>query len=319
MRMRLLPLGIDIGATRVRVVEACVTPAGPRLRAVAVRERSIGTVPAGAQDLDYLSALIEDAARELRTKQRRCVCALGEPDALIRSVRFPKMTGLERQRAARYEAQRYADFSIDDAVVRVQSLDRSTQLWAVGVARTTSLNERLRTLRKAGMKPIAVDHESCALGRALPGFDAIVDIGHHRSSVHLVDGRTPLTLQAYSGGADVTRAIERELSIDARTAEKRKRIIGTAGAGASAKAALVQDIAVLVANARATHRVTRIALVGNGARLAGLAEDIESATGAVVEIPVSGALHGGGYPDDVARSGAPDWTLAGGLALWCRP
>jgi Tfp pilus assembly PilM family ATPase len=229
------------------------------------------------------------------------------------------MTSVERYTAARYEAQRYVAFSIEEAIVRVYPLERGTHLWAVGVARASALKHRIDALRKARLKAVAVDHESYALGRALEGFDAIVDIGHHRSTLHVVSGPAPLTLQAYSGGADITRAIERELSVDNGTAEKRKRIVGTAGAGESAKAALVSDIAALVARARLTHRVTRIALVGNGARLAGLAGDIETAIGLHVEIPVAGALHAGAYPQDVARSAGPDWALATGLALWKQP
>jgi hypothetical protein len=59
-----------------------------------------------------------------------------------------------------------------------------------------------------------------------------------------------------------------------------------------------------------------VALVGNAVRLAGIATELESATGALCEIAVSDSLRGHNYPDDVIRSSAPDWTLAGGLALW---
>jgi Tfp pilus assembly PilM family ATPase len=131
-------------------------------------------------------------------------------------------------------------------------------------------------------------------------------------------GTTPATLQTFNGGADVTRAIERELRVDERTAEKRKRILGTAGAGERARAALACDIAALLQSARGSRSITRVALVGNGARLPGLAADVETATGAACELPVSDALRGDAYPEDVVRSGAPDWTLATGLALWRR-
>ncbi len=59
-----------------------------------------------------------------------------------------------------------------------------------------------------------------------------------------------------------------------------------------------------------------IALVGNGARLSGLADALERA----VQIPVRlGMLAGGAacaLPPDVVRAAAPDWGLAYGLALW---
>lgn len=312
MKRTRLPLGVDIGTTRVRVAEAEVTSSGARIRAVAVRE-------VASDETGYLCALIDDAVRELGTKERRCVCALGAPDALLRHVPFPKMPAGERERSARFEAQRFVDFPVEEAVVRVHAAGRSANVWAVGAARRHAVVARVHMLRRARLKPVGIDHEACALLRALPAYDAVLDVGHQRSSLHIRTAHAPVTLQAYNGGADVTRAIERELSIDARTAEKRKRILGTAGAGERARAALGADLIALVAQARRTYPLARIALTGNGARLPGLAPDLEAATGAHFEFAVGDVLRGHGYPDDVSRSGAPDWTLAAGLSLWSRP
>jgi type IV pilus assembly protein PilM len=311
-----LPLGVDIGATRIRVLEACVTADGPRVRAVAVRQISSDVSSSGAiSDTDYVAALLEEAVREIGTRERRCICALGEPDALLRNVAFPKMTMLERERSARFEAQRYVQYPIDEAVVRIHPIAGTAQ-WTLGVARSSAVATRLATIKKAGLRPAAVDHEACALVRALPAFDAIADIGHQRTSLHVITDAAPITLQTFNGGADVTRAIERELSIDQRTAEKRKRILGTVGAGERARAALATDIAALVTSARKSTPISRVALVGNGARLPGLAADLEASTGALFELPVTDALRAGAYPEDVIRSSAPDWTLAAGLAAW---
>lgn len=316
----LLPLGVDIGATRIRVLEGCATPEGPRVRAVAVRQISADVSSSGSiSDTDYVAALVEEALRELGTRERRCICALGEPDALIRNVAFPKMTTLERERSARFEAQRYVDYPISEAVVRIHPIAGTSQQWALGIVRSFAIATRLATIKKAGLKTLAVDHESCALARALPGFDAIADIGHQRSTLHVLSDMTPLSYQTFNGGADVTRAIERELSIDTHTAEKRKRILGTAGAGERARAALATDISALITTARRRAAINRVALVGNGARLPGLAADLETSTGALFELPVTDVLRAGAYPEDVIRSSAPDWTLAAGLAAWGNP
>jgi Tfp pilus assembly PilM family ATPase len=317
MKTRRLPLGIDIGATRIRVLEAVVTPEGPRVRAVAVREIASDVSSSGAiSDTDYVAALLEEAVREIGTRERRCICALGEPDATLRNLTFPKMTALERERSARFEAQRHVDYPIGDALVRIHPLTRGSQRWALGIARSFAVATRLATIKKAGLKAAAVDHEACALTRVLPAYDAIADVGHQRTSLHVLTDTTPMTFQTFNGGADVTRAIERELSVDRHTAEKRKRILGTAGAGERARAALATDIAALIAGARRSATIKRVALVGNGARLPGLAADLEASTGALFELPVSDALRAGSYPDDVLRSSAPDWTLAAGLATW---
>lgn len=317
MKSRALPLGVDIGTTRIRVVESEPCAQGARIRAVAAREMPSGASSSGAlEDPEYVAAIIEDALAELGTRERRCVCAIGEPDALLRPLKLPKMTSIERERCARFEAQRYIEYPAEEAVIRIHPIDRGMGLWALGIARSSAIVTRVAALRAARLRPVAMDHEACALARALPGFDAIVDVGHQRTSLHLMTKQTPVTIQAYNGGADVTRAIERELSLDTQTAEKRKRILGTAGAGERARAALACDVAALIHHARGMHAISRIALVGNAARLAGIAADLESATGALCEMPVSDALRGDNYPEDVIRSSAPDWTLAAGLALW---
>lgn len=314
MKQRSLPLGIDIGTTRLRIVEAEQTSHGAHIRAVAVREISEGF--GTRADLQYIAALIDDARAELRTRQRRCVCAVGEPDAVLRALQLPKMTGAERERAVRFEAQRIVPYPLDEAAVRLHPIDAPAGVWAVGIARTNAISRRSAAIRAAGLRLVAIDHDACALARAVPGFDAILDVGHERASLHVIGSHAPVTLQTSAGGLDVTRAIERELSVDAHTAEKRKRILGTAGAGDRARAALASDIASLVHHARRSAPIGRIALVGNAARLHGFAADLERASGARYEIPVCEALRGDAYPDDVVRSSAPDWTLAAGLALW---
>lgn len=317
MKRRTLPLAIDIGTTRIRALEAEPNAGEMFVRAVAVRELSAGSSTPGCLGApEYIATLLEDTLAELGTRERRCVCAIGEPDALLRPLVLPKMTMLERERAAKFEAQRHVDYPVEEAVVRIHAIDTIQGLWALGVARSSAIDARLAALRAAGLKPVGIDHEACALVRALPGYDAILDIGYQRTSLHVVTKQTPVTLHAYNGGADVTRAIERDLSIDTHSAEKRKRILATAGAGERARAALASDITSLIAHARATQAISRVAVVGNAARLAGITADIELATGASCEIPVSEVLRRSRYPEDVIRSSAPDWTLAAGLALW---
>ncbi len=317
MRRGTLPLGIDFGATRIRVAQAEHSARGARLRAVAVRDLCSGMQGSNAQsDAEYVSTLIEEAVAEIGTTERRCVCAIGEPDALLRAIALPKMTAVERARAAWFESQRHVDYPMEEAVVRVHRVDASAGSWAIGVARKAAIVTRTATLRAARLKVVAIDHEACALLRVLDGFDAVIDIGYHRTCLHVAGEGSPVTFAAFNGGADITRAIERDLAIDNHTAEKRKRILGTAGAGDRARAALAADIAALIERARASSPIRRVAMVGNAARLAGLGRDIECASNVVCEIPVSDALRGEYFPDDVARSGAPDWTLAAGLALW---
>jgi len=312
-----LPLAIDIGATRVRIAHAEWEDRELKIRRVAVRELPEGASTSGAiAEGAFVAAVIEDARAELAVRERRCICAIGMPDASLHAMVFPKMTALERERAARFELVRYTQFPIDGAVVRIQNVNAERGIYAVGAAKASAVASRVATIRQAGLRPVAMDHESAALARALRGYDSIVDIGLQRSSVHAyTSGGVPHTIALSSGGRLVTQSIARELAIDETSAESRKRIIGSAGAG-EAQRHLASEIALAIASARRRGAVRNTALVGNGARTKGLAEAIEAAADVRVTIPVAEALRGGAFGDDVLRAAAADWNLVTGLALW---
>lgn len=316
--MKSFPIGIDIGTTRVRLAHTVMTDNGPRLRAIVTREVSSGVATSGpVPDADYVGALLAEAREELQTKERRCVIAVGEPHALLRAVAFPPMTGFERDSAAAFEAQRYVDYPVADAVVRIHPVNEKEQLYVLGVVGAATLASRVRAVKRAGLRLVAVDHEALALMRAFPGFDAVLDVGAERCSLHLATAETPVTLQHAAGGGEITRHIQRELSIDEHSAEKRKRIVGTAGAGEDARSTLLAGLSALLDSASVrTKGLCHVALVGNGSRLNGISTDLERSTGLLVETPVSHLLRGEHYPLDVVKASAPDWSLATALCVW---
>lgn len=319
MSLRDLPLGIDIGTTRVRVAHAVRESGGARIVGIAVRDLSSGSASSGEiAEPQYVATLIEDAVAELGVKHKACVCSIAEPHASIRPLRLPKMRNEEKHRAAEFEALRIVDYPIEEATIRIRSIDRDRGLYALGVARTNVLRSRIAAIRMAKLKPVAVDHESCAFARAFLRYDAVVDIGFERLSLHVpVRGGTPVTFYASVGGEHVTRSIARDLAIDAYSAEKRKRILGTAGAGDLGRNRLTSEIVGLLAAARnRSFDIRTVAFTGNGSRLPRLLGDVEDAGGASCTVVAGNAFETSDYPEDAIRAGAADWTLAAALATW---
>lgn len=318
MRFRTLPLGVDIGTARLRIAFAERNSEGAvRLRAIAGRDLPDGTISAGeVTDPELLAASIEEIREELGTRERRCVCSIGASYAVIRSVAIPPMTWTERLRAARFEARRFAEWSADDGavIVRVHREEADTGRWLVGTAKRAVVESRVAALRVAGLRPIAIDHDALALRRAHPQYDAVVDVGLHRSTLH-VYASDVRSIVLPEGGTSITHAIARALSIDELSAERRKRILGCAGAAVAERDALAARIRDALERTRTRHPVARLALTGNGARLPGLAAAIEAAAGCAVDVPVSDLMFDA-YPGDVLRAAAPDWSLAAGIASW---
>lgn len=313
MKFRTLPLGIDAGRSRVRIALSEAAGCGDvRIRAIAARD-----VPDGD---GLFPALVDEMLEELGTRERRCVVAVDEEDASLRVVTMPAMSWAERGRAARFEARRFTPWDLDaePTVVRVHPASRAEGRWAIGAVRRASLEERVAVYAAAGLRVSAVDHASLALRRAHPACDAILDIGCERAAIHCYGESGPRSWSIAGGGAQITRGIARDLAIDERSAERRKRILGTAGAGMHARDEFLAAIQEAVVRARGRVSISTIALTGNGARLPGLIPAIEAAAGARVEIPVSALLPDDTYPDDVLRAAAPDWALAAALSIWQR-
>jgi Tfp pilus assembly PilM family ATPase len=304
--VRTLPLGVDVGAVRTRVALLERDLSGT-LRLVAVATRPTGPDPGTA---------IAAACAELATRERRCVLALGPPDAVVRSAAFPVMRRAERVRAARFEASRFVSYPLHEAAVRVHA--GAGERCIVGVARRSALDARVLGAQRARLRPIAVDDTAFALMRAFPYADAIVDVGERATVLVLPHDPLPAVHLFPAGGRTFTDAVVASLGVDDATAEQRKRTVGLAGAGDHARDALVEQLATALIEYRSTARTEprAIALAGNGARLAGFAEALERA----VAIPVRlGALPedvSRALPPDVVRAASPDWALAYGLALW---
>ena len=317
---KLLPLGIDLGSTRARVACSESNREGAvRIRTIAARDVPHDAVsPSHVEQPELVAAVLEEMIAEIGTRERRCVLAVGAPSSLLRTVRLPKMSWPERLRASRFEAQRFAGWDLDEegSIVRVHPVDRGAGTFAIGVTRSHCIESRVSAVRAAGLRAVAIDHDAFAMRRVFPNCDAIVDVGAERSTVHLFGASGLLSLVTQSGGAAITRGIAAELSIDLPTAERRKRILGCAGAGLSASEEVVASISSLVDRARARTTVERIVVTVNGARLPNFVRDLEEATSAIAEMPVPDLLHTGTYPDDVVRAAAPDWALAASLAVW---
>jgi Tfp pilus assembly PilM family ATPase len=314
---KLLPLGIDIGAARARMalVEE-MRDKSLRLRAVASRD--VPDCSSSRERVHLLGALLDEMLVELGVRERRCVVALGAPHASLRLVRFPKMSWAERLRAARFEAQRFSDVDVasGNARVRVHPHRDESGAYAVGVVRTEAVETVSAILKSARLRAVALDYDGCALRRSISDAEAIIDIGAYRSTVHAYSEEGVVSIALETGGAQVTRGIAEELSIDERSAERRKRILGCAGAGSAARKALALELGGAITRLRERTNIERVAMTGNGARLPGLGADLEDICAVVVETPVPRLLESDAYPEDVIRAAAPDWTLAASLSIW---
>lgn len=311
-----LRVGIDIGSTRIRIAVTQRRRRVARVEGLAVRDLPTGACDSGhVRKPQLVAALVEEMRAELPWTGRSCVCGVGAPAATLRTVTFPRMSARERSAAARLEAERRADSGHDDVVVRVRALDKA-ELYGVGVVERSVLTSRVSVLRDVGLRVLAVDHDALALLRCYSTADAVLDAGLDRTALHVRDGRSAATWWTPIGGAAITAEIARDLAIIDREAETRKRIHGSSATADAAVEALMREIDALLSLGRRRLQIARLALVGNGSRLRGFRKNVARIPGlSLIDVPGEG-IELRNVPDDIARAGMPDWSVAIGLSLW---
>lgn len=309
-------VALDIGTVGIRAAGVRGTGKDAVVEMVASRAVPTGAVEADrVGDPEIVAAAIDELLREIGSPGRECVLSVGTASAELRPLSLPRMTRRERLAAARLDVERRLGTSAAERVVRAATCESGRCV--VGIVDAAALRSRVQTARRAGLRPIAVDFDGCALRRAFPDDDAVLDVGYTRTVLH-AEGE-PLSLWAGRAGNALTRSIADDLGIDEAAAERRKRTLGTAGAGEAALDEIVRDAAELVRAVRRRGRaIARIALCGNGSRVPGFASALEREA----DVRIAASRPRGlseAYPDDVATASAADWALAVGLASWTRP
>jgi Tfp pilus assembly PilM family ATPase len=260
--------------------------------------------------------LIDEMMDELGVRRGRAVCAVGPPAATLRMTTLPRMTALERRRAARLDLNRQLGQASEGIVIRVHAIDRGCDTYTVGAVSKSVLESRTTALRKAGLRVCGVDHEGRALTRCFPKSDAVLDVGCERTCLHVASAGSCLTWWSAIGGETITQGIARDLGIDGAAAEARKRALGTAGAGEAAMAELVREVGDLISNARTRCTIRCVSIVGNGSRVPGLRRAIESASSVACEPAPPDGIGLDKYPADIVRAASADWALALALTTW---
>jgi type IV pilus assembly protein PilM len=314
MKTRSLPLGIDIGTTRIRIAEVVRDEDGMLLKSVAIVD-----LEQNARDEYNIGARIAQTLRELNIREHRCITAASEPNALLRTVTFPPMHTHERERAATFEAMRHITYPIEEAVIRSVPLTQTKNIHVLGILRRTAMERIKRITRLAGLRTRVLDHEAYALQRVFPYADAVLDMGYTGARLYAFSKeQAPFGSMLDAGSDTFTQAIARALSIDNRTAEHRKRTIGLAGSGEREMSAFTASVgrALLATRNHGMPEIHRLVVTGNGARLTNLGERLEHDTGCSVDIASHIGIERTAYPNDITRASAPDWALCIGLALW---
>ncbi|HEY1727543.1 MAG TPA: pilus assembly protein PilM [Candidatus Baltobacteraceae bacterium] len=297
----MLPLGVDLGASRVRVA-ALATGVNGHIRLLAV----------GAADVDGdLREALRLALGQISTPERRCIASIRSCDARLRSIRFPNMRDAELRRAVRFEGVSMFGEHVEEQTIAVRSATIGTET-LVTAAPAMKVREIINVLTSCGLRVLVVDHEACIQARArqLP----LLDIGFERSTLLALVNGVPFLRSFPFGGTFFTDALAREFGTSRQIAEIRKRTIGLGGAGNDALDAYMNALRTEL-DGLDRGAFETLFVCGNGARLESLREKITECLGVRAEPVDLPALVGSDLPPEVEHLGAFDWFGAVATAL----
>ena len=350
-------LAIDIGNHTIKILELCTTAKG-----VDLVHHAVASTPPGGFQVSVLAAQLKEMLQQHRIKTKQAVASLAGKGIATRRLTVTNIPEEEIQEAIRRQAEELFPFSLGDAMLAFQILDRedsgAQKKYEVLVAAATreTVVEHMAVLREAGLEPVGLMAEphaveqlwrSASLGEDEEGAIAVLDLGAHKTSIHIFEGGR-LRFSRYvptSGDAftmaltGMIRAGERDIELNTAQAEKLKREHGISSVKDRGKTGEGIPLSQLVVRIRPVlekleteisrscdyytfqfqgETITRLLLAGGGAQLKGIetffADRFDVRVGfldplAPIVIEDSPAF------SEVEAANRPDLTTVVGLAL----
>lgn len=245
-------LGVDIGASSIKVVEIKVSNNKPSLSNYAWMNITHGEETQEDYFNNNLAWYLKRLLREGNFKSTKANTAIPAFGGLVTLIELPEMDKEDIEQAIRFEAHRYIPTSLDEVtiswdIVNKKNADKpliatkenaeekingsapsSSKLNVLLVAAPKSKVENYEKLIKgAGLELNSIEIESFSILRSLVGNDPgnfiIIDIGARVCNIILVEkGIIRINRNIDAGGRDITKTIARSMNVDEVRAEKFK-------------------------------------------------------------------------------------------------
>lgn len=240
---------------------------------------------------------------------------------VIRYVNFLRMNKAELKQALKFEAQKHIPFSLNevnlDAEILKSDLPENKMLVLIAAIKKDLLQQRIRILENAALRPNIIDIDSLALVNAFnfnyPKVDVsenklennglatdsqshksicLLNIGASISNVDILDNGIPrLSRDIHCGGTNFTKKLMDIFGVDFKAAEELK-IHPPEDKSSKIRAGVESVLAILAAEIRTsfdyyesqnTSSVVKIFLSGGGSKIGGLTEMLSACLGIPVE------------------------------------
>jgi len=342
-------LGIDLGATSIKIVELKDEAGRPRLLTYGYTEQTIGypekeftETPARAIDL------IKQICAKARTVSRQAVAALPTASVFSSVINIPITAGKDLASAVQWEAKKIIPLPLEEMILDWKVLtqegtaaeqgasapvQKTTQVLLTAAAKTL-VKKYLDIFKGAGLNLISLETETFALIRSLVGIDKstiiIVDMGAASTAISIVENGVPFLNRSLNlGGLTVTREIAASLGADFNQAEQLKYDVGMSVTGGTGVPKIIERSLSMLLNeikyctniyqsqeSAKGKRVEKIILTGGAALMPNFADYLSQALNmrAYIGNPWARVI----YPEElkpILDQTGPKFSVAIGLAM----
>lgn len=192
------------------------------------------------KDEKKLSDLIKSmlaTAIPRKTAAKFVVASLPEPKTFIKVINIPFMDETEVPQAVKWEIEKHLPFSIDEVTLDYKILSSNQKenkiTILVGAAEQKIIQSYHRTLKLAGLIPLAIEVEAIAIARdlltdvELEKPSLIIDIGRSRTNLILAaQGSVQFTTSLKFSGENIVQNIMDELAVTREEAVRLRDLCG---------------------------------------------------------------------------------------------
>ena len=232
-------VGLDIGHSSVKGVKLVAQKKGADLVAFAKHSLNKEVVERGKViDEGILATVLEEVAKEIRPMRSAVVTAISAEQAVVRTLKLPKMTEKELKETIPWEIEQYLSYPATEAAIDYVIMGKKNPTEdddgmldvLVVAAPKVIVDSYLRPLRAVGINPVCLDLQPYALVHNYLYFNndntkniALIDMGASTTDIVILEKDEVILTRTISlGGDDFTKTIADTKNIYFQDAEEEK-------------------------------------------------------------------------------------------------
>lgn len=227
-------VGLDIGASCVKLVKLDRTKNGYSVSAIGVRELPPDAIVADEiRDREAVIFNVQSLIDQTDPSIKDVIVSISGHGVITDRFTIDRKTGAEAEQAILFETEQRAPFDVDDVNLdyHVVNVDEDTNKMDVLLvaARKEFLHSYIELIEDCGLRPTVVDDDALAIYNAYESnyevdpskITALVNIGYDVTNItYMVDGHFHGTRDVSGGTRDIYNAIQKEFRLNPELTSK---------------------------------------------------------------------------------------------------